>query len=69
MRAQRVMGHQLLSDLFRERRIEPASDVDRRQFLVLALVIGFKFLALALKVSVFDICLGVHRDVLRRPST
>jgi hypothetical protein len=28
MRAQRIMRHQLLRDLFRERRLEPALDID-----------------------------------------
>ncbi len=36
MGTDRVMGHELIRDLFRERRIEAASDVDRRQFPVLA---------------------------------
>jgi hypothetical protein len=36
-----VMGHQLLGDLFCERRIEPASDVDCDQFSVLSHVICF----------------------------
>ena len=31
VRAQRVVGHELLGDLFRERGIEAAADVDRRQ--------------------------------------
>jgi hypothetical protein len=39
MRAQRVVGHQLLGDLFRELGLKPTSDVDGGQFLVLALVI------------------------------
>ena len=57
MRAQGVVGHQLLGDLFRERRIKPASDVDRRQFLVLALVVSFEFLSLKLEVGLFRVCL------------
>ena len=40
------MDHQLVGDLFRERRIEPASDVDCHEFLVLALVVCFVFRAL-----------------------
>jgi len=34
MRAYGVMGHELVSDLFREGRIEAPTNVDRRQFLV-----------------------------------
>ena len=40
MCAYRVMGHELIRDPFRERRIEAALNVDRREFLVLALVVG-----------------------------
>ena len=39
MRAQRVMGHQLLGNLFRERGIQTAVHIDRRKFLVLGLVV------------------------------
>ena len=46
VRAYRVMDHQLLGDLFREQGIKPASDVNRHQFLVLALVVCFEFRAL-----------------------
>lgn len=46
MRAQRVMGHELLRNLFRERWIETAADVDRCQFSLLAWVVGFEFSAL-----------------------
>jgi hypothetical protein len=37
------MGHQFFGDLFRERRIYPASDLDGHQFLVLALVVCLEF--------------------------
>ena len=57
MRAQRVMRHQLLGDLFRESRRKPASNVDRRQLLVLAFIVGFEFFALKLEVGVFGVCL------------
>jgi hypothetical protein len=50
-----VMGHQLLGDLFRKRRIEPASDVDCHQFLVLPHVICFKFRALELEFGLFAV--------------
>jgi hypothetical protein len=52
-----VMGHQLLGDLFRERRFQPASDVDCHQFLVLALVVCFEFRALNGEVGLFGVCL------------
>jgi hypothetical protein len=51
------MGHELLGDLFRERRIESATDVDLHQFLVLALVVCFEFCALTLKFGLFGVCL------------
>ena len=51
------MGHQLLGHLVRERRIEPASDVDCHQFLVLALVVCFEFRALKLEFGLFGVCL------------
>ena len=58
------MGHQLLGDLFRERRIESASDVDCHQFLVLALVVCFEFRAFQLEFGLFGIGLRVDRHVL-----
>ena len=36
MRADRVMGHELIRDLLRKRRIEATINIDRREFLVLA---------------------------------
>jgi hypothetical protein len=51
MRAQGVMRHQLLGNLFGEFAIEPASDVDRRQFLVLARVVCLQFRAFQLEVG------------------
>jgi hypothetical protein len=57
MCAYRVMGHELVSDLFRERGIEAATNIDRRQLLLLALAVYFEFRALALKVGLFGICL------------
>ena len=58
------MGHQLLCNLLRERRIESASNVDRSQFLVLALVISFELRTLTLKFRLFGIGLRVHGHVL-----
>jgi hypothetical protein len=57
MRAYGVMGHELADDLFREHGIETATNVDRRQFIMLALVICFEFCALAREVSLFGVCL------------
>ena len=59
MRAKRVMSRQLLGDLFGKRRIQPASDINRRQLLVLALVISFELLALNLDFRLFRVCLRV----------
>ena len=63
MRAQGVMGHQLVGNLFGERGIEPASHVDRRQFLVLALVVRLQFRAFQLEVGLLGVRLRVHRHV------
>jgi hypothetical protein len=57
MRAYRVMGHELIRDPFRERRIEAAINIDRREFLVLAQVVYFEFRALKREVGLFGICL------------
>src|ERR1035441_3728222 len=64
MRAQRVVRHQLLGNLFRERRIEPAGDVDCRQLLVFAFIVCFEFRALKIQFSMFGVCLRMDRDVL-----
>ena len=66
MGAQGVMSHQLLSHLPGERRLQPASDVDRRQLLALAFVVGLQFRALKLEVGLFGIRLRVHRNVFTR---
>jgi hypothetical protein len=58
------MGHQLLGNLLGELGIKPATDVDRRQFLVLALVVCLQFRAFQLEVGQFRVCLGVHRHIL-----
>jgi hypothetical protein len=57
VRAQGVVGHQLLGNLFGELGIEPPSDVDRRQFPVLARVIGLQFPAFQLEIGLFGVCL------------
>jgi hypothetical protein len=68
------MGHQLLGNLFGELGIEPATNLDRHQFLVLALVVCIQFRAFQLEVGLFGVCLGMHRNILacrhrNRPAT
>ena len=64
------MGHQLLGDLFRERRLEPTSHVDGRQLLVLAPVVCFELPALELECRPVR-CLPVsgRTRTHRQPST
>jgi hypothetical protein len=57
MCADRIVDHELLGDLFCERRIEPASDVDCHPFAALAHVVCFQFRALTLEVGLFGVCL------------
>jgi hypothetical protein len=57
MCAYRVMGHELVGDLFCERGIEAATNVDCPQFLMLALVVCSEFHALTRQVSLFGVCL------------
>ena len=57
MSAERVMGHQLLGDLFREHRVEPASDVDCRQLRALALVICLESRALEFEFRILGVSL------------
>ena len=57
MRAYRVMGHELITDVFCERGVEAATNVDRHQFLMLALVVCSEFHALTREVGLFGICL------------
>ena len=57
MRAYGVMGHELVGDLFRERGIEAATNVDCHQFLTLPPVVCSEFRALAREGSLFGICL------------
>ena len=52
------MCHQLPGNLFSERRIEPASDVDSHQFArVLALVVCLQFCVFQLEVGLLGVCL------------
>src|ERR1700730_7881423 len=62
MRTKRIMGHQLLGDLFRKSGIEAATNINRHQFSMLALVVCFKFSALLIKCGLFSIRLGMDRD-------
>ena len=57
MRAQRVMGHELLGDLFRERGIEATANIDRCQFPAFAYVVCFEFRAFQVERGLFGICL------------
>jgi len=59
MRLQRVVGHQLVRDLFREHRIQTAADVDCREFLVLALIVSFEFLTFKIEIGCLNVGLGV----------
>src|ERR1035438_3585086 len=55
MRSQRIVGHQLLGNLFRERGIESSVGVNSRQLLVLSPAICFEFGAFELEVSLFGV--------------
>ena len=57
MRAHRVVSHELVRYLFRKRSLEPARNVDRRQFLVLTFGVCLKFRALTCQFGLFGICL------------
>ena len=57
MRADCVMGHEFFGDLFRQRRIEPSSNVDRTQFLMFSLVVSLEYRALTIEFSLFGVCL------------
>ena len=58
------MGHKLVGYLLCECRIEAAINIDRRQFLMLAYVICFKFRALTFEFRLFSVGLRVDRYVL-----
>jgi hypothetical protein len=66
MRAQRVSRHQLVSDLFRQRRIKAAPNITRCQFLVLSLVVRSEFGALELQIGMFGVGLRVHGHIFSR---
>ena len=63
MCAQGVMSHQLRGNLSGKRGIEPASDVDRREFPALANVVGLQLRTFQLEVGLLGVRLGVHRHV------
>ncbi len=63
MRAERVVRHQLLCDLFRERGIETAAHIDGRQFAVLGSRLGLQFDAFPLEVGLLRVGLRVNRNV------
>ena len=54
------MGHELLGDLFRERRLEAAPNVNGHQFLVLTLSICMQFQALTREFGLFGVGLGLN---------
>jgi hypothetical protein len=64
MCAERVMRHELSGDLFRKRRIKASTDIDRRQFFVLARIVRLEFLVFTLDVCLFGICLRVDGHIL-----
>ena len=53
MRSQRIVRHQLIGDLFRERGLKPTRDIDSGQLLALAPVVSFEFGPLQFKFSLF----------------
>ena len=57
MCAYRVMSHELVGDLFRERRLEATTNIDCGQFLMLSLVVGFQVFTFTIKIGKFRICL------------
>jgi hypothetical protein len=60
MGAQRVVNHQLIGDPLSQRRIEPAGDIDSREFGVLSLVVYRKLRVFTFEVGMFGVGLGVH---------
>jgi hypothetical protein len=58
------VAHQLLSHLLRERRLKAASNVDCHQFLLLALVVFFKFRTFKIQFSFLGVLLRVDGYVL-----
>ena len=64
MRAERIVGHELLGDLLRERGIQATTDVDRRQLLSLARVVRLSSVRSRSSVSLLGVRLRADRDVL-----
>ena len=63
MCTKRIMGHELLSDLFRKRRIKAATNINRHQFSLFPSKVRFKFGALLIECRLFGICLRMNGDV------
>jgi hypothetical protein len=63
MRAERVMRHQLVGDLFRQGGIKAALDIDRRQLGVFALVVRLQLAAFEIQVRSFRIGLRMHGNI------
>ncbi len=55
MCAQRIISHELLSDLLSERPVQTAGDVNGREFLVLAFVVDFKLCVFTPQIGMFRI--------------
>src|SRR5579872_5499869 len=64
MRTERVVRHELLGNLLGESRIESASDINRRELLMLPLIIGREFRALAREFGPFAVSLGMNGYIL-----
>jgi len=54
----------LVGDLFRERGVQAATNVDLGQFFMLTPVVRLEFSDLAINVGMLGVRLGVHRNVL-----
>jgi len=64
VRLQRIVIHQLVRDLLRERRFQPAANINFRQFPVFALVVGLKFVTFKIEIGLLDVRLRVDGHVL-----
>jgi hypothetical protein len=51
------MRHELIGDLFRKCGIKASTDIDRRQFFMLARIVRLELLAFKLDVCLFGVCL------------
>jgi len=58
-----VVGHQLDGDLFCQGWLQAATDIDLRQLLVLALVVGSEFGSLEREIGLLGVGLRVNRNV------